>query len=116
MPRSAEDYLQDILHAAQTVIVRTHHLTETQFFADAVLVESVLFNLIAIGEACNHLPPDLRARRPDIEWAVIVALRNRIVHGYWNVNPSIIWETTQQNIPQLRDQIESLLDELNSEE
>jgi uncharacterized protein with HEPN domain len=110
MPRSTEDYLRDIVQATETIMARTDGLEEAAFFADDVLVDSILFNLVAIGEACNHLPCELRAQHPDVEWAVIVAMRDRIVHGYWEVNPTIIWETIQQNIPQLRDQIRALLD------
>lgn len=115
MPRSPEDYLRDILHAARTIIARTRGLTEDQFFANPVLVESVLYNLIAIGEASNHLPPGVRARRPDVEWDVIIAMRNRIVHGYWDVNPTVIWETVHTNIPQLEAQIETLLIDLEED-
>jgi len=60
-----------------------------------VLIDSVLFNFVTIGEACNHLPDDLRAQHPDVEWAVIVAMRNRIVHDYRDVKPTIIWKTIQ---------------------
>ena len=116
MPRSTEDYLQDILRATETITARIDELTEAAFFADDVLVDSILFNLVAIGEACNHLPAALRAQHPDVEWAVIVAMRNRIVHGYWDVNPTIIWETIQQNIPQLRDQMRSLLQDFRDEQ
>ncbi|MBN2303495.1 MAG: DUF86 domain-containing protein [Anaerolineae bacterium] len=116
MPRSIKEYLEDILRATETIIARTNDQTETEFFADDVLVDAVLFNLVAIGEACNHLPENLRAQHADIEWAVIIAMRNRIVHGYWDVNPTIIWETLQQNIPPLRDRIQSLLEDFQDED
>ncbi len=116
MPRSHEDYLRDILRAARTIVARTQDLTEEQFFASPMLVDAVLFNLVTIGEASNHLPEDVRTRRPEVEWDVIVAMRNRIAHGYWDVNLSIVWEAVRVNIPQLLTQIEAIIADMENED
>ena len=58
-----------------------------------------------------HLPEHLRALGPDVEWGAIVGARNIIVHKYFNLNLRTIWETVQDDLPELRAQVERLLAE-----
>jgi uncharacterized protein with HEPN domain len=114
MPRTYEDYLADIVKAIEAIEVNIKGLTFETFTADDNRVKAVLLDLAVIGEACHHIPDDVRANAPDVEWHKIVGLRNVIVHGYWLVNHRIIWQTARTSVPQLREQMKPLLDELSS--
>ncbi len=109
MPREYREYLADILTATQAIEGNVSGVTYEQFAADTNRVKAVLLDLAIIGEACRHIPVEVRARAPAIEWEKIVGLRNVIVHGYWLVNHQAIWETARANIPELRQQAEGLL-------
>ncbi|MFC1961133.1 DUF86 domain-containing protein [Chloroflexota bacterium] len=115
MPRAYETYLRDIVDAARHIEAQMAGVTSEQFSADDSLLRIIGFDLIVIGEACNHIPQDTRERRPDVEWTLIIAMRNRIVHGYWQIDLPTVWQATQKYVPELRIQIESLLDELENE-
>jgi uncharacterized protein with HEPN domain len=68
--------------------------------------------LEVVGEAANRLPPEFRDKYPDVEWRKIIGMRNVLIHGYDVVQPEILWDTVQQNIPRLLNQIEVILRDL----
>ncbi len=49
--------------------------------------------LMALGEEIAHLSPKFSENHPDLHWYKIVGLRNRIAHGYFEVDPELIWDT-----------------------
>lgn len=116
MPRAYEDYLRDIVAAARHIESETQGLTKAQFQANDNLLRLIGFDLILIGEASNHIPEEIRARVPDVEWPLIVAMRNRIVHGYWEIDLPTVWKVTQVFVPHLRARIEALLQSLHTNE
>lgn len=116
MPRAYRDYLQDILQAARHIEEHTASITREAFAANDLLIRVVGFDLIVIGEACNHIPEAVREHAPDIEWDVIIAMRNRIVHGYWQIDLPTVWQAAQVYVPQLSRQIEALLNDLPDED
>jgi uncharacterized protein with HEPN domain len=54
-----------------------------------------------IGEAASRLPAEYRAAHPQIPWSVIIGMRNRLIHGYFDVDLNILWETASRDISSL---------------
>jgi uncharacterized protein with HEPN domain len=54
-----------------------------------------------IGEAANRVPEDQRARIPEVPWAQVVGLRNRLIHGYDEVDFDILWQIVGHDLPKL---------------
>ena len=63
-----------------------------------------------VGEAAARVPPDERAELPDIPWPQTVALRNRLIHGYDDVNFDILWAIIADDLPPLIAALERALD------
>jgi len=59
-----------------------------------------------IGEAANRVPNDERARIPEVPWAQIVGLRNRLIHGYDEVDFDILWQIASHDLPKLIEVLE----------
>ncbi len=57
------------------------------------------------------LSKEFRNQHKDVEWDVIEGMWHVLVHGYYQIRPTQLWNTIQQDIPVLKPQIESLLDE-----
>ena len=55
-----------------------------------------------IGEASKRLPDDLRVRYPKIPWKGMAGMRDRIIHGYDNVDYQIVWEVVKRELPPLK--------------
>jgi uncharacterized protein with HEPN domain len=62
-----------------------------------------------IGEAVNHLSPELQTDHPHVPWPKIVGMRNMVSHEYFRVDPTIIWETATASIPALRSDIAQII-------
>jgi uncharacterized protein with HEPN domain len=66
-------------------------------------------NFIIIGEAANHVPDDVQARHLDVPWRLMKAMRNRLVHVYFDADPQIVWETVTNDLPSLLSPLQRLL-------
>jgi uncharacterized protein with HEPN domain len=103
--RSAELLIEDILDAARKIQRYTDGVTFEEFVSDEKTVDAVVRNFEVIGEASNRLPDEFKRRRADVDWRRIKGFRNRIVHDYFGIDHTIVWNIIKNYIPQL---IESL--------
>ncbi|MDB5440287.1 MAG: hypothetical protein JWM33_2714 [Caulobacteraceae bacterium] len=78
---------------------------------DPVLSRALALSLILVGEAANQIPLAFREAHPVLAWNQARGLRNRIVHGYRTIVPDILIETARQDLPELIQQIDTLLTE-----
>ena len=64
-----------------------------------------------MGEACNQVPEELQQRHPEVTWRQIIGLRNVLAHGYWRIDPDVLWSTVTERVPELLIQIRAVLNE-----
>lgn len=83
--------------------------TYDSFQADTMLVEACVFNLSQMGELCHAADTDFVKSHPEIPWAELYGLGNRIVHDYDGVNLQLVWEIISEDIPSLKNTLEKLL-------
>lgn len=69
--------------------------------SDTMLLFAIVRALEIIGEAASKVSEDARAAAPDVPWADIVGMRNRVVHAYWDVNRTIVWTAATEEVPGL---------------
>ncbi|HWA22368.1 MAG TPA: HepT-like ribonuclease domain-containing protein [Caulobacterales bacterium] len=84
-------------------------MTATLSFLDQRTQDAVLMQLIVIGEAANALGAQVLAEAPEIAWARIISLRNRIAHGYDEVDRSRIWDLCEEHLSALERAIARML-------
>ncbi len=109
MSREFLDFVEDILDAMNKAEILLLGVSYSQFETDFRINFAVVRALEIIGEAAKRLPEDLRRRYPDIPWKGMAGMRDRIIHGYDNVDYQIVWEVVKRDIPQIRPKIERLL-------
>lgn len=109
------DYLQHILDAIRRIERYVESIANVAEFSAATMVQdAVIRNLEVIGEAANNVrsaDPNFAAERPAIPWELIYSMRNRISHGYFDINLEVVWRTVQDDLPKLRAQIDALVAE-----
>jgi len=77
--------------------------------ADRMLLFSLERALEIIGEAASKVSEEFRSTTPEIPWADIVGMRNRLIHAYFDVNLDIVWTTVASSLPELARSLERLL-------
>jgi len=104
-----EATLLDIAQAARRIISFVEGVDEASFAANAEKHWAVVAQLLVIGEAITRLSYEFRSLHPEIEWAKIAGMRNRLIHGYDTIRWDVVWRTATEAVPQLLAQIEPLL-------
>lgn len=78
------------------------------FLADKRTQQAVLMNLIIVGEAATRLmssEPAFVAGHPGVPWTGMKGMRNRVAHGYFEINLQMVWDTVQDELPKLHAQL-----------
>ena len=112
--RNWQNRIRDILSAISEIQSFTEGLTFAEFQNDRKTIGAVLYTLTMIGEAARTIPPDLESAHPEISWNDIRDMRNIIIHEYFQVNLSIVWQTIQEDINNLEHPLRKLLEDLES--
>ena len=115
-PRNTLDYLDDILDAVEKIAIFTRGMSYEAFSEDDKTVYAVTRALEVIGEAAKCIPREIRENYPGYPWAEMAGMRDKLIHAYFGINRAIIWRTIQDDIPPLRSAVQSLHDDLISEE
>ena len=78
------------------------------FCADAKTMKAIVWNIATLGEAAAHVPEAVRQAYPGVPWADIRGMRNHIVHAYDRIDPEIVWQVVQQELPSLVDELQRI--------
>jgi uncharacterized protein with HEPN domain len=62
-----------------------------------------------LGEAGSKVSALTRETASDIPWSLIVSMRNRLVHAYFDVDHEVVWKTATEELPQLLPRLRSLV-------
>lgn len=101
---------QHMLDAAQAALGFVRGRSRADLDADRLLLFGVLHALEILGEAANRLSQEARAQHPTLPWRAIVGMRNRLVHGYFDVEADIVWKTVTEELPPLVAQVVAVLE------
>ncbi|MCC7491196.1 MAG: DUF86 domain-containing protein [Fimbriimonadaceae bacterium] len=110
--REQDFYLRDMLAASERARSYAAACTAADLATDPMRCDAILRNLITIGEAVTALPAALLAQQPQIPWQQIRAMRNLVVHAYWQVDAAIVLLTVQRDLPLLEAAVRCLLADL----
>ena len=102
-------FLDDMIGFAQKVLAYTETLDQAGFEASTLNYDATLRNLELIGEAATHIPEAVRAAHGHIPWRMIIATRNRLIHGYLGIDNDTVWSIIQDEMPKLLPKLQALL-------
>ncbi len=99
-----------MLEAAQKIARFTsRHTTARELLADEAAFWGVVHMLEIIGEAAAHVSSVTRAMLP-LPWLESVATRNRLTHGYFDIDEIVVWRTATEDVPQLAQSLDEFFD------
>lgn len=106
----AEDLVGHVLEAARDARRFVADLDRQGFASDKRTRQAVIFSLMIVGEAATRLMdfyPGFVSERPEVPWRSMRGMRNRIAHGYFDINLDIVRDTVQQALPELESALSS---------
>jgi uncharacterized protein with HEPN domain len=109
MPDRDAALLLEIKTAAQHIETFVAGFDETAFLADDRTSAAVAMYLIVIGECARAISTGAQSEAPEVPWPQIIALRNRIAHGYQSIDRPAIWAIATIHIPSLRAAVRRML-------
>jgi uncharacterized protein with HEPN domain len=93
---------------AEKVLTYTAELNQESFVGDSLRYDATLRNLELIGESATRIPEEVRNANSEIPWRLIVATRNRLIHGYLGIDDDTVWSIVQDDIPELLSKLREL--------
>jgi uncharacterized protein with HEPN domain len=105
------DYLDHMRQAATDACAFVEGLSKEAFLADKRTQQAVIMNLIVIGEAATKVMDgyaEFAEQHRQVPWRSMRGMRNRIAHGYFDINLDVVWDTVQTALPELLEQLRAL--------
>ena len=101
--------LEHMLTAMNVLINYKEHHTLEDAQSDPIVYFGLVKHVEIIGEAVYKLTLEFRANHPEVNWDDIARMRHVLVHGYYKIRPSQLWNTIEMDIPALKPVIEQLI-------
>lgn len=101
--------LQHIIDSIDIILQRTEGLTYEVFSSDRILFGGIIYYTLIIGEAAYKLTKPLIESNPQVNWQEIADMRHHLVHGYYQVDSTIVWAVVQKDLKPLREQVSLIL-------
>ena len=111
--RTPKLLVEDILDSARKIRQFTNGMSLDQFLNDERTIDAVIRNFEIIGEASNRLPDEFKSSHKIVDWTRIRGFRNRIVHDYFGIDHSIVWNIVQSYLQELTSELESVLSDMS---
>ena len=101
--------LRHMLDASREIMEILQGRKQSELADDRIVQLAVTHLFTILGEAATRVSEETRMAHPEIPWGYAIGMRNRIIHGYDVVDLDVIWDTAQENIPELVEQLEEIL-------
>jgi len=116
----AMDCLQKIRKAINTILERTSVIDNPNDLLTTpggmLRLDAICMNLIALGEAVKGLDKqthgELLSRYPEVYWSGVMRMRDKIAHHYFEVDTDVVFQTIQEDIPQMKEVVERMISDL----
>lgn len=94
-------YVLDMIRCAEKIERYTTGYEQADFVENELAYDASIRNLELIGEAASRIPQAIRDSAANIPWRLIIATRNRLIHGYLGIDDDTLWSVIAEDIPAL---------------
>jgi len=113
--RDVKLYVKDILEAIKAIEKFVEGMNFENFKEDDKTSSAVIRKFEIIGEATKNIPQSIKEKYPHIPWKEMAGFRDKLIHFYFGIKYDIVWDTIKLRLPELRNNIEKLLKDLERE-
>ncbi len=107
-PRDIER-MQHMFEAVNDILEFAAGKSFDDFKSNKMMKHAIFRDLAVVGEAANLLTKEYRAAHSDIAWNEIIGMRHVLVHGYYEADETIVWQTIIDDLPKLRAELVKLV-------
>jgi uncharacterized protein with HEPN domain len=100
--KNKQVYLNDIHESINKIDTYTQGIEFDSFCFNEMMFDAVIRNLEIMGEASRNLPDELKSKYPEIPWRQMIGVRNILIHEYFGIDNTIIWEIIKKNLPEIK--------------
>lgn len=101
--------LKHMLDSAEAILKFTFLKMRDDLDNDRLLSAGIVRELEIIGEAAGRISLETQAKLPEIPWKQMIGMRNRLIHAYFDIDHSIVWQTIEKEIPLLKSKLSNIL-------
>ena len=112
MSLSPPEYIRHMLDEIDYILNWISDMDYETFVKDETLKRAFVRSIEIIGEASKKLPDDIKAMQSDIEWRKVTGMRDRLIHDYFGVDYTIVWDVAANKLPDLRGKLQNLLKQI----
>ncbi len=110
MSKNYVEILKHILDECLFIIENvTNETSKDDFINNEVLKRAVVRSLEIIGEASKKIPADIKLQWKEIQWKNMAGMRDKLIHDYFGINYSIVWDVIKNKIPELTKQVQEVI-------
>lgn len=114
MTRDYRLFIEDILHAIDTIDDFVKDMDFDKFMVDYKTESAVVWQIHVIGEATKNIPKPFLERYNKVPWKYMARMRDKIAHFYFGVDYDIVWKVIKERLPAIKPDIEKILEELEN--
>ena len=108
--RGDREFLIDMLIACEKIIKYTKDLSYKDFRRNDIVIDAVVRNIEILGEASKRISEGLKKKYPEVGWREISRTRDKIIHFYFGVDLSIVWDIITVDIPALKEKLKGIIE------
>ncbi|OHB58205.1 MAG: nucleotidyltransferase [Planctomycetes bacterium RBG_13_44_8b] len=109
--RSDRERLLDVIEAIERIEKYSQKNKEV-FDTDELVQNWIIHHLFIVGEAVTQISDEIQEKYSKIPWSKIIGMRNILVHGYFEIDTEVVWSVVENDLPELKHNIQKILTEI----
>ena len=105
------DHIEDAINAMSKAETFIEGINFDSFSKDEKTIFAVIRALEVLGEAVKRIPNEIREQYAQIPWRAMAGMRDKLIHGYNQVNLALVWETVKTHIPSVKPTFQKILED-----
>ncbi len=101
-------HIIDAIHEATAFLQGRSH---DELYSDRMLNLSLVRLLEIVAETARGISRECRSGYPEVAWKEMAGMRDRLVHGYFDIDLDMVWQTVTSELPPLLSQLEHIISE-----
>lgn len=106
-------FIEHVLDSINAIEKFSKHMKKEELLSNRLKQSAIVREIEIIGEAVKNISENLKNKHREIEWKEIAGTRDKMIHHYFGIDMNIIWDIIKINLPDLKDKISKIKEELS---